>query len=190
MAALKGEYSKQALLKIVTEGSAGYNTMRTPRLSSKVKRVSLTSSQEEEKVRSMLTTGSRYQKKRQTFAKEPGTTSLDAQIRIIKGDFKNAIRHLSFSKTQCDTNDDLLDFAILIALYCQELNVLKRILCEPSERGDFPLSPEDEDEMGSKRYYDWKHIEGDPDIVKILGRIQELKRFQDKHATIHSKGFA
>ena len=103
------------------------------------------------------------------------------QIEQIKGDFKNAIKHLSFSKTVCNTNDDLLDFAILIALYCQELNVIKRILCEPTERADMPLSPEAEDEMASKRYYDWKHIEGDPDIVKILGRIQELKRFQDKH---------
>ena len=64
------------------------------------------------------------------------------------------------------------------------------LICDPSERSDTALSPENEDEMDSNRYYDWRHIESDPEIIKILGRIQELKKFQDKHTTIHTRGFA
>jgi len=68
--------------------------------------------------------------------------------------------------------------------------LFRRLICDPSERSDAVLSPENEDEIDKNRYYDWRHIEGDPEIIKILGRIQELKKFQDKHANIHKKGFA
>lgn len=63
---------------------------------------------------------------------------------------------------------------MLIALYCQELNIIRRIFC-PGEKGDRPLTKEELEKMDKVELYDWEHIENDKDIVKILRRFGLLK---------------
>jgi len=50
-------------------------------------------------------------------------------VSVIKNDFKRAIMNLTKSAKGAYGNDkgDMLDFAMLIALYCQELNLIRRI---------------------------------------------------------------
>ena len=76
----------------------------------------------------------------------------------IKKDFIKALAHLHFNKIKPDSNNDLLDIAVLIALHCQELNIIRRICC-PGEKGDRPLTKDDLKEMHEKEEYDWHHIE-------------------------------
>ena len=47
----------------------------------------------------------------------------------IKNDFMSAIRNLPVSEKDAYGNEvnDMLDFAMLIALHCQELNLIRRI---------------------------------------------------------------
>ena len=60
---------------------------------------------------------------------------------VIKNDFKRAIMNLTKSAKGAYGNDkgDMLDFAMLIALYCQELNLIRRIKYSDSKQ-DRPLT--------------------------------------------------
>ena len=67
----------------------------------------------------------------------------------------------------------MLDFAMMIALYCQECNLIRRIV-SPGLNVDRPLHPDEEDAM-KKLDYNWEHFEGSRDVKDILNRINELK---------------
>ena len=73
---------------------------------------SLTSSTEFDKIKQHLSDNAYSYRK-----KERPKTSLTL-IAKIKNDFIKAISLLNFSRTKCTRHSDLLDFAMLIALYC------------------------------------------------------------------------
>ena len=57
----------------------------------------------------------------QDLAMSRGKTTIKRTVSLatqIKKDFEKAITLLSFSRTELRDKDDMLDFAILIALYC------------------------------------------------------------------------
>ena len=90
-------------------------------------------------------------------------------IAEIKQDFKSSIEHLSFAPNSISF-EDLLDFAILIGLYCVELTLLKRLI--NIQAGEQMMqNKEEEKAVQDDFFYDWRHIEPDENIVKILGRV-------------------
>ena len=107
-----------------------------------------------------------------------------------------AVRNLNVSEKGAYGNDisDMLDFAMLIALHCQELNLIRRINNAGETQADRPLSPIDEKEMQSYDY-DWKHFEGTADGRKnelnlVLSRMNEIKQIQEYNESWYSKAFA
>lgn len=62
-------------------------------------------------------------------------------INMIKQDFKRAIINLNVCQKGAYANQkgDFLDFAMLIALYCQELNLIRRIKYSDTKQ-DRPLT--------------------------------------------------
>ena len=52
------------------------------------------------------------------------------------------------------------------------------------------LNKDEEDAIQNDFFYDWRHVENDEQIVKILKRLRELKEFQDssvfrRHSAAH-----
>ena len=115
---------------------------------------------------------------------------------MIKTDFTNAIRSLYVSEKEAYGLDssDMLDFAMLIALHCQELNLIRRIKHVEGTHLDRPLSPIEEKEIANPSY-DWKHFEGTPDgkkneINKILSRMDEIQAVQEYNESWYSQKYA
>ena len=112
-------------------------------------------------------------------------------VSLIKNDFKRAIMNLTKSAKGAYGNDkgDMLDFAMLIALYCQELNLIRRIKYSDSKQ-DRPLTQMEDEEINQQFFYDWHHFEDVKEIKEILTRMKEIAEVHEYNESWYEKKFA